>query len=142
MSNFETGTLLLSSQAPTRYAVRQVLDQELRRTLALRESHARQARFQAGAGPILPSSSAATAFEEMQARLHPHDDKENAPVTERLVKRDFFGRIVQIRPLAEVSSQSTAEAAKKQGKVWVTYNEGLNNAVRKPLSVAEFLKPL
>lgn len=136
--------MLLSSQAPIRYAVRQVLDQELRRTLALRESHARQARFQAGAGagPVPPSSSAAKAFEEMQARLHPHDNKENAPIAEKLVKRDFFGRIVQIRPLVEVSSQSTTETTKKQGKVWVTYNEGLNNAVRKPLSVAEFLKPL
>ncbi|KAK5998232.1 Chromosome transmission fidelity protein 18 [Cladobotryum mycophilum] len=48
LSTFETGSSLLSSQAPTRYAVRQVLDQELTRTIALRESAARQARFKSG----------------------------------------------------------------------------------------------
>ncbi|KAM3515224.1 hypothetical protein MY11210_001117 [Beauveria gryllotalpidicola] len=143
LSNFETGATLLSAQAPTRYAVRQVLDQELRRTVALRESHARQARFQAGAGT--PSSTAAAAAakaaEEMAARLHPHDDdKENDGGEKHLVKRDFFGRVIEVRPLTELETQ--AQMAQKRRKVWVTYHEGLNNAVRKPISLAEFLKPL
>lgn len=135
--------MLLSSQAPTRYAVRQVLDQELRRTIALRDSHARQARFQAGAGAEPPSTAATKAMEELQARLHPHDDKENADKQETMVKRDFFGRVVQVRALADLNSQNNEkQTAKKKRKVWVTYHEGLNNAVRKPISVAEFMKPL
>lgn len=143
--------MLLSSQAPTRYAVRQVLDQELRRTVALRETQARQARFRAG-GDGSSSSDSATASAaaaaavaktaaELAARLHPHDDKENGGKEEiTLVKKDFFGRVVQVRPVA-LSSQ-TQTARKKKRKVWVTYHEGLNNAVRKPISLAEFLKPL
>ncbi|KAM3554279.1 hypothetical protein MY1884_006224 [Beauveria asiatica] len=148
LSSFETGVTLLSAQAPTRYAVRQVLDQELRRTVALRESHARQARFQAGAGTSASTTAAAVAAaaakaaEEMAARLHPHDDKENNGGGEKqhLVKRDFFGRVIEVRPLTELETQ--AQTAQKRRKVWVTYHEGLNNAVRKPISLAEFLKPL
>lgn len=147
--------MLLSSQAPTRYAVRQVLDQELRRTVALRENHARQARFQAGAAgsatqqqqqPLSTAAAAKTAA-DLAARLHhhhhhPHDDKENGG-DKTLVKRDFFGRVIQVRPLAELGSQNgETQTAKKKRKVWVTYHEGLNNAVRKPISMAEFLKPL
>ncbi|TQW07847.1 sister chromatid cohesion factor (Chl12) [Cordyceps javanica] len=151
LSSFETGATLLSAQAPTRYAVRQVLDQELRRTVALRESHARQARFQAGADSTgAPSSAAAAAAAaaktaaDVAARLHPHDDKENGGgKPEALVRRDFFGRVVEVRPLAALSSQNGEEpAGRKKRKVWVTYHEGLNNAVRKPISLAEFLKPL
>lgn len=148
LAAYETGAALLTSQAPTRYAVRQVLDQELRRTTALREAQARQARFQAGAGSgPPPSTSAAKAMEEMHARLHPHDDKENGgepgQPDKAVVKKDFFGRVVQVRPLAELNSQnSEKQTVKKQRKVWVTYHEGLNNAVRKPISIAEFLKPL
>ncbi|OAQ98422.1 hypothetical protein LLEC1_06045 [Akanthomyces lecanii] len=125
LSHYESGAMLLSSQAPTRYAVRQVLDQELRRTVALRENQA-------------PKTAA-----ELAARLHhPHDDKENGG-DKTLVKRDFFGRVVQVRPLAELNSQnSETQTARKKRNVWVTYHEGLNNAVRKPISVAEFLKPL
>ncbi|KAJ3488214.1 hypothetical protein NLG97_g6243 [Lecanicillium saksenae] len=149
LSNFETGAMLLSTQAPTRYAVRQVLDQELRRTIALREGLARQARFQAGADSSAPPSSTAAAAAaartaaEIAAKLHPHDDKENGDKQETLVKRDFFGRVVQVRALSELNSQNNdKQASKNKRKVWVTYHEGLNNAVRKPLSMAEFLKPL
>lgn len=148
LSNFETGAMLLSSQAPTRYAVRQVLDQELRRTVALREGLARQARFQAGADASAPPSSnaaaaAAAAAAEIAARLHPHDDKENSGRQAALVKKDFFGRVIEVRPLAELNSQNNStQASKKKRKVWVTYHEGLNNAVRKPISLAEFMKPL
>ncbi|OAA69000.1 ATPase, AAA-type, core [Cordyceps fumosorosea ARSEF 2679] len=145
LASFETGVALLSGQAPTRYAVRQVLDQELRRTLAQRENRARQARYQAGGGD---SSVAAAAAAETAARLHPHDDKENEggygdKQQGVAVKRDFFGRVVQVLPLTQPGGRSsTAPVSGKKRKVWVTYHEGLNNAVRKPISLAEFLKPL
>ncbi|OAA44431.1 ATPase, AAA-type, core [Metarhizium rileyi] len=128
LSTFETGVSLVP---PTRYAVRQVLDQELRRTIALRHSTARQARFQAGG----PSS-------QVQVQV-PHDDKENRPAARDrpgvLVKRDFFGRIVEAKPLSELDGNDGARDSTER-KVWVTYHEGLNNAVRKPISLREFLR--
>ncbi|GKT59392.1 chromosome transmission fidelity protein 18 [Colletotrichum tofieldiae] len=134
---YETaGNLVLSSQAPTRYAVRQVLDQELQKTITLREAAARQARFKAG-GPM--------GLEEVPV----HDNKENilkeqARILEASVKRDFFGRIIPTLPLGEVDGN--AKRRKEQGheksdnKVWVTYHEGMNNAVRKPITLQEFLR--
>lgn len=139
---FETAAnSILTSQAPTRYAVRQVLDQELQKTIALRESATRQARFRAGR----PLGAG--------AEVDVHDDKENKPGPIRKVKlvdvvevkRDFFGRVIK-EPLGEADgnlSESTmqriaAEAA--EAKAWVTFHEGLNNAVRKPVSLQEFLR--
>ncbi len=69
------------------------------------------------------------------------------------VKKDFFGRVIPTRPLATamtgVDGNVAAGAGKgrrreeeggKGAKVWVTYHEGLNNAVRKPISLEEFLR--
>lgn len=59
------------------------------------------------------------------------------------MKRDFFGRVIEARPLSELDSNSAERRAKREEhKVWVTYHEGLNNAVRKPMSLEEFLKGL
>ncbi|OAQ94586.1 sister chromatid cohesion factor (Chl12) [Purpureocillium lilacinum] len=160
LSTFETGaSLLLSSQAPTRYAVRQVLDQELRRTIALRETTARQARFRAGGGVGGGASSVLPVAHPLAAAsaLRPHDNKENLradgdatkngvshqQAAAALVKRDFFGRVVEVKPLAELDGNSAERRARREErKVWVTFHEGLNNAVRKPISLQEFMRAL
>jgi chromosome transmission fidelity protein 18 len=137
-------------QAPTRYAVRQVLDQELQKTLAMRENAARQARFQSG--------SAAGVHED-----YIFDDKENNPGMKKMnsgakefnatgtgkenaddVKRDFFGRVIALppRPLGETDGNAGREKSKADINVWVTFHEGLNNAVRKPISLQELLRGL
>ncbi|KAJ6444270.1 thermotolerance protein [Purpureocillium lavendulum] len=159
LSTFETGAALLSSQAPTRYAVRQVLDQELRRTIALRETTARQARFRAGgsddgggAGPMLPAAHPLSLAAAAASR-HSGSNKENLPdgvkapalpaLPAAIVKRDFFGRVVHVQPLAEVDGNSGDKRARgEERKVWVTFHEGLNNAVRKPISLQEFMHAL
>lgn len=140
LSTFGTaGAHVLATQIPVRYAVRQVLDQELQRTIALRDTAAARARFTAG-GPIDH-----IALDQ----LHPHDDKENAgqkkpviaPVT--LVKKDFFGRVVVEVPLYDTDGNRQAKAEEPiANQVWVTYHEGLNNAVKKPLTLEEFLRGL
>lgn len=129
----------MSSQAPTRYAVRQVLDQELQRTIAARENLARQARFKAGNSS---SQDERTLFNKEPAAkpIPEHLAKANTSV-----KRDFFGRIIEVRPVPEVDGdcpEKKAKSEEKQRKVWVTYHEGLNNAVRKPISLQEFMKGL
>lgn len=139
LATFETGAaLLLPSAAPTRYAVRQVLDQELKRTLIEREALARQARFQAGnlPGHVEMMNTDKLINAKKLALAGPEDAT--------LIKRDFFGRVIEARPLAEITGSNPQQKAKqeKERKVWVTYHEGLNNAVRKPMSLQEFSRGL
>lgn len=162
---------MLSTQAPTRYAVRQVLDQELQKTIAMRENAARQARFRTGRNV----NACADADEFML-----FDDKENSNVgtkkviseKERLrmmklqqqqqgrnaVKKDFFGRVIVEKSaeerLALGETNGNGRLMRKPGvghghghgsrevgaKVWVTFHEGLNNAVRKPITLEEFMR--
>lgn len=140
LSTYETASNLISSQAPVRFAVRQVLDAELQRTLLQREKAARQARF---TGELVSTSAAAAKS------LLPLDNKENLEAIienakhETVVKKDFFGRVIEAKPLAEVDGNLREKKAKREErKVWVTYHEGLNNAVRKPMSLQEFLRGL
>ncbi|KAF4982751.1 hypothetical protein FZEAL_1704 [Fusarium zealandicum] len=140
LATYETGaSLLLPSAAPTRYAVRQVLDQELRRTTIEREALARQARFQSG-NPLGHVEHLMENAAKAKAKLIVESAKDAT-----LIKRDFFGRIIEARPLAEVVGESAEQKARREEKgrkVWVTYHEGLNNAVRKPMSLQEFMKGL
>ncbi|KUI68136.1 Chromosome transmission fidelity protein 18 [Cytospora mali] len=146
LSTFETaGAHVLATHIPVRYAVRQVLDQELQKTIALRETAARQARFRAGMGAAEIESLA-------HSTLLLHDDKENVGgernplIVPTIVKKDFFGRVIMEKPLHEIDGNSGGQkskaAEKAESKVWVTYHEGLNNAVRKPVSLEDFLRGL
>ncbi|KAK4235231.1 chromosome transmission fidelity protein 18 [Achaetomium macrosporum] len=172
LATFETaGAYVLATQAPpTRYAVRQVLDQELQKTLAQRENAARQARLKSSS---LLSGRAAHADSHHYHDFDDDADKENLNLTPpttsaadgkaqrkqqpSAVKRDFFGRVIVERPLAETDGNAAAGAGGGGGKskrrrgedgggggegakVWVTYHEGINNAVRKPISLEEFLR--
>ncbi|CAJ2502060.1 Uu.00g049130.m01.CDS01 [Anthostomella pinea] len=144
LATFETSAAVLhGTQAPTRYAVRQVLDQELQKNKILRDTSARQARFKAGN----PHSTDDYIF----------SDKENAKATKETalpaipVKKDFFGRVIKVdvRPLQETDGNSAGKRraadeplGKGETKVWVTYHEGMNNAVRKPITLHELLKGL
>lgn len=132
-----------------------MLDQELQKTLAQRDSAARQARLRGSAG-----GGAAASIEHVAESVF--DDKENKPTLAAMrssigkfggskpsVKKDFFGRVVVERPLVVMDQNAGGdggvkrkrqEAAGEGGKVWVTFHEGLNNAVRKPISLDEFLR--
>ncbi|KAL1882835.1 Chromosome transmission fidelity protein 18 [Diaporthe australafricana] len=147
LSTFETaGAHVLATQIPVRYAVRQVLDQELQKTIAQRETAARQARFRAGRG--------AAEVDQPELLLLQHDDKENAgagkralPIISTIVKKDFFGRVVLEKALEEIDGNSAGQrkgqaAGKEENNVWVTYHEGLNNAVRKPVTLEDFMRGL
>lgn len=60
--------------------------------------------------------------------------------TATIVKKDFFGRVIQVVPLTELERDAAGKKAKREErKVWITYNEGLNNAVKKPMSLQDFL---
>jgi chromosome transmission fidelity protein 18 len=73
------------------------------------------------------------------------DNKENMVEEAKaatLIKKDFFGRVIEAKPLAELDRNSEKRARREERKVWVTFHEGLNNAVRKPISLGEFLRGL
>ncbi|PTB63958.1 hypothetical protein BBK36DRAFT_1181055 [Trichoderma citrinoviride] len=143
LSTYETASSLITSQPPARYAIRQVLDQELRRTLALRETSARQARFQAGRS--LGEGDDQATQQPLASLLSQKKDDNMAVVEDGLVvKKDFFGRIIQAQALADVvrGGLMDKKATAGQDKVWVTFHEGLNNAVRKPMTLREFLSGL
>ncbi|KAI1394195.1 uncharacterized protein F4822DRAFT_435890 [Hypoxylon trugodes] len=146
LSTFETSAAVIhGTQAPTRYAVRQVLDQELHKAKLQREKLARQARFLGG------NPHTATLDESIF-----DDNKENkaAKVPELPilgVKKDFFGRVIEnteSRALKETngnrpkSKAGDAPLGKGETKVWVTFHEGFSNAVRKPITLDELLRGL
>ncbi|KAI1814336.1 hypothetical protein GGS20DRAFT_417320 [Poronia punctata] len=143
LATFETSAAVLhGTQAPTRYAVRQVLDQELQKASLMKENLARQARFKAG-NPH--NSSTEFVFQDKENVTAEKDDALPAIP----VKKDFFGRVIltEMRPLSETDANSADRKlagikplGKAETKVWVTYHEGMNNAVRKPLTLDELLK--
>ena len=127
------------ASAPVRYAVRQVLDQELRKQQLFQNTAARHARSSS------LSKENTDAFHD--------DDKENTNTKENLgpdvkiiagVKRDFFGRIInEARPVSRGKNSQPQElnTAKQEGNsVWVSYHEGYSNAVRKPITLKELIE--
>ena len=62
-----------------------------------------------------------------------------------IVKRDFFGRVIvnEARaPSKEDGKERTRRENVKGNRIWVTYNEGFSNAVKKPISLAELMRGL
>lgn len=125
---------------PVRYAVRQVLDQAWHKSRALRDKAAREARMGALSGVARPCPSPMPEEgQQQQQQVKP--------------KRDFFGRLVVVAAPAAVEDETgtgTGEGPRKKRKVaaaaardvWVTYNEGFSNAVRKGIRLDEFMEGL
>ncbi|RMZ89665.1 hypothetical protein DV736_g3106, partial [Chaetothyriales sp. CBS 134916] len=145
-------TVTASSSTPVRYAVRQVLDQELRKEKALQAAMSRQARSTA-----------------LSHKFDNDDDKENkAPTMSKAeqikqdqqavtgkVKRDFFGRVISNSSSQNLGSQSgsvsegknknsstanSKDTAAQVARVWVSFHEGFSNAVRKPITLKELME--
>lgn len=123
-----------SGNAPVRFAVRQVLDQEYRKEILRKQSDAKNAVN----GRSLQGQSA-TEPQQQGGRGGARKVSGNA------VKRDFFGREIQepVREITDMDRDNPSDESSKAGrKVWVTYHEGFSNAVRKPISLGELLAGL
>ncbi|EPS34260.1 hypothetical protein PDE_09224 [Penicillium oxalicum 114-2] len=123
-----------SGNAPVRFAVRQVLDQEYRKEILRKQSDAKNAAN----GRSLQGQSA-TEPQQQGGRGGARKVSGNA------VKRDFFGREIQepVREITDMDRDNPSDESSKAGrKVWVTYHEGFSNAVRKPISLGELLAGL
>ncbi|KAH0022793.1 P-loop containing nucleoside triphosphate hydrolase protein, partial [Aureobasidium melanogenum] len=139
---FETLDTKAAGLAPvdrTRFAVRQVLDQEF--GVAAKKS-AEAARVNRGVGATITSLDEAVAGAAV-----PSLSREDS----RKLKRDFFGRVIaeetqeteegqegQGEGAAKKKKQKTEDGGDKE-RVWVTFHEGYSNAVRKPVSLKELL---
>lgn len=147
LCTFETGGKALTTaigdntNKSTRYAVRQVLEQEWRKEESRLAEETRAARM-GGKAPIATKRPNTSAEHE--------DDENDAFLQSKKVARDFFGRpIVQAAPPAAGSEAEEKKRKMQQRQkndqgptVRIAYNEGYSNAVRKPLTMAEFLKDL
>jgi chromosome transmission fidelity protein 18 len=107
----------------------------------LRENSLRQARYKAGN----PHEAEDFSFESKD------NAKPKGPVLPIIpVKKDFFGRVIKSdpKPLQETDGNSNKrpkpsdKLGQGEQKVWVTFHEGMNNAVRKPISLNELLQGL
>lgn len=145
MAAFETACQNGSTTAPARYAIRQALDQEYQKYLLRQRTHNRQATYKAGGGL---RSDADLGAEEKENASTGKDGVKLKPIA---VKRDFFGRIIDVA-LPTVRGQSCQESDESQNsktdekgeerKVWVSFHEGFSNAVRKPITLDELMRGL
>lgn len=137
---------------PARYAIRQALDQEFRKYALLQSAEMRQARYTKGAGSGFPAglSSSSIVVDEL-----PAERTVITPTAASLKpKRDFFGRVISIQQqhqddgVIRKSDEETETQGRiiKKGKcdvnnqVWVNFNEGFSNAVRKPITIEELMR--
>lgn len=136
---------------PARYIIRQALDQEFRKYSLLQSAEMRQARFTKGADIGIPTDSPSSSIvvDELPA------DKTviTSSTTSLKPRRDFFGRIITIQQQQQddgVLRNSDGETEVKGGmitrgksgmnnQVWVSFNEGFSNAVRKPITIEELM---
>jgi chromosome transmission fidelity protein 18 len=120
--------VISGGNAPVRYAVRQVLDQEYRKETTRKQSeHSATGKYALGKTPQ-PGEAAKKSMKE------------------GLVKRDFFGRVLETPSPSVKDAESEGgpsdDTSKAGRKVWVTYHEGFSNAVRKPISMSELMAGL
>ncbi|KAI9711659.1 MAG: hypothetical protein M1812_007092 [Candelaria pacifica] len=169
LSSYPTATLQPGSSpsAPTRYAVRQVLDQEFQKDVLRRAAEARKARYTAGgagAGALDEDNLHPSTLNRTNSLLPSKHQYKTTKATSG-AKRDFFGRVLNkeaSRVEDEVIDGESVEGQNRKkrksgggggggsGKdgalgenlVWVSFHEGFSNAVRKPIGIEELLRGL
>lgn len=136
---FETKERRDKAGEGVRYAVRQVLDAEWRREVRKREGDARGKRGGMVEVEMAPEGDAADdAIGDGKDALRP-----------KVVKRDFFGRIIGSSELdAGLTDPGAKEVNDHNGgtehstEVWCSFHEGFSNAVRKPITLKELMSGL
>ncbi|KAF2127529.1 chromosome transmission fidelity protein 18 [Dothidotthia symphoricarpi CBS 119687] len=136
LASFET--LSVKKDEKVRYAVRSVLEQEWRKESARMDMDARKRR------------GGQTEFD--LADVDPKEDVDPAKAaieaSRRAVKRDFFGRVIKEWEVGQAESEKEKKARQAEekkgdhGRIWVSFNEGFSNAVRKPVTIDELLRGL
>jgi len=141
LATFETSSQKSTAAAPARYAVRQVLSQEHEKYLLRQRADAKQARYRAGGPDDIPLPH--LVGKENLVKASTGDLTNKAKFAG--VKRDFFGRVI-VNEARGTSKEDGKERTRRENvkgnRIWVTYNEGFSNAVKKPISLAELMRGL
>ena len=146
---FETSSQKSAATAPTRYAVRQVLDQEYQKYRIRQNADARQARFQSG-GPLDSTTDfGAPRVGQVTGKENVSKDVAGLVAGQKFkvagVKRDFFGRVIvnEARVASKEEGRAKARRETVEGnRIWVTFHEGFSNAVRKPVGLGDIMRGL
>ncbi|KAF2665013.1 hypothetical protein BT63DRAFT_428958 [Microthyrium microscopicum] len=117
---------LKSKGEGVRYAVRQVLEGEWRRRAIKRASSTIGAGLVEG--KVLKTKAEEVAEQDARDR--------------KAVKRDFFGRAFKEPTGEEAERQAKVVVLSDVNRVWVSFHEGYSNAVRRPITVEEFMRGL
>ncbi|EXJ54241.1 hypothetical protein A1O7_09578 [Cladophialophora yegresii CBS 114405] len=121
-----------SGAGPIRYAVRQVLDQELKKEKILQNSAVRHARS--------GTSYSSLTGDENKENESPANKAQRVASKEPGVKRDFFGRLInEERPKSAGKAVNEPGLKLQAGRIWVSFHEGFSNAVRKPITLKELM---
>lgn len=131
MGTFDT--IAGKKEEKVRYAVRSVLEQEWRIESARIDMDNRKRR-----------GGQTEADEVDEPKAEKTTEEKFAEANARAVKRDFFGRVIKEKPMPEGVQQKKKAENKggDEGRIWVSFNEGYSNAVRKPITVDELLRGL
>ncbi|MCJ1474468.1 hypothetical protein MMC13_003126 [Lambiella insularis] len=143
LAAFETSSRKAAAAAPARYAVRQVLEQEYQEYVLRQRADARQARFRSG-GVDGMERRGGVEGKENAAKGAP-GGRVQLKMKGTGVKRDFFGRVIVNEARSETREEGREKSRRKtveENRIWVSYNEGFSNAVRKPVSLAEVMRGL
>lgn len=129
LATFET--MSGKKEEKVRYAVRSVLEQEWRKESARIDMDNRKRR------------GGQTEVDEVEEQKEEKTTEERvAAANARAVKRDFFGRVIVEKPLLEGQLKKRENKGGDEGRIWVSFNEGYSNAVRKPVTIDELLRGL
>ena len=115
-----------------RYAVRSVLETEWKKESVRMDAETRKRR----GGHVDGEDEPEEAKEEFNGEKAAEENK-------KAVKRDFFGRIIKDVPVAQgARPQKQVVKNNDEGRIWVSFHEGFSNAVRKPITIDEFMRGL
>ncbi|KAF2870891.1 chromosome transmission fidelity protein 18 [Massariosphaeria phaeospora] len=130
LASFET--LGAKKEEKVRFAVRSVLEMEWKKESARMDAEARKRR-----GGHVDEEVEEPRVEDFEARA--------AELLRKSVKRDFFGRVIKERVLLAGEKPAVVKKANRsgdEGRIWVSFNEGFSNAVRKPVTLDELMRGL
>lgn len=131
---FETAEGGDGGGAKVRFAVRQVLQQAWEREVKKLDAEARTRRFEEGGAVGLDVAQEGDGDKGVAGRL-----AGLVIPAEKKVKRDFFGRKIEIVEGVGGEGKDQREAREREERVWFTFHEGFSNAVRKGITMKELL---
>jgi len=126
-------TLSIKKDDKVRYAVRSVLEMEWKKESARIDFDARKRRGGHIEGEVVEEAKEEVSVETLAA------------VNQNAVRRDFFGRVLKQKFDAAGQVMQTAKQIRKDNedaRIWVSFHEGFSNAVRKPVTIDEFMRGL